>query len=199
MRALLRRSCNISRYGSGTGSLGKMAEPPVSTDGELATALLQLSTQPWAVQEPCYSLLIRLLENIVKKPDEEKFRRINAQNPKIKTVLLDVPGGTETLQAAGFRHPSPPVGDSTGEENFFVLRDGTSMETTEAEVLTRVCAALEAVKKQANEGMLVELRRERDAKIAAAKEEDRVLNENGTFSRGLHKLKKKAGETTGGS
>ena len=67
-----------------------------------ATALAKLASQPWAEQEACYGLLLRLLGNVANNPCETKFRSIKATTAKIRTAVLDVPGGAEAVLAAGF-------------------------------------------------------------------------------------------------
>lgn len=47
-------------------------------------------------------VLIRLLKNVVKEPENAKFRKIRMGNPKIKEAIGDVPGGVELLECIGF-------------------------------------------------------------------------------------------------
>ncbi len=47
--------------------------------------------------------LVDILENIMNKPDEEKFRRIRINSEVLKQRLLDTEGGVESLMACGFR------------------------------------------------------------------------------------------------
>lgn len=47
-------------------------------------------------------VVLRLLRNIVKEPENTKFRKIRMGNPKIKDAIGDVPGGVELFEFMGF-------------------------------------------------------------------------------------------------
>lgn len=47
-------------------------------------------------------VLIRILRNMVKEPENAKFRKIRLGNPKIKEAIGDVSGGVELLESVGF-------------------------------------------------------------------------------------------------
>lgn len=47
-------------------------------------------------------VLIRILRNVVKEPENAKFRKIRMGNPKIKEAITDVAGGVELLECTGF-------------------------------------------------------------------------------------------------
>ncbi|GMN38486.1 hypothetical protein TIFTF001_007717 [Ficus carica] len=47
-------------------------------------------------------VLLKLLSNIVREPENAKFRRIRMGNPKIKEAIVDVTGGVELLEFVGF-------------------------------------------------------------------------------------------------
>lgn len=47
-------------------------------------------------------VVMRLLRNVVKEPDNAKFRKIRLGNPKIKEAIGDVPGAVELLESIGF-------------------------------------------------------------------------------------------------
>ncbi|CAA0841407.1 Plant UBX domain-containing protein 2 [Striga hermonthica] len=47
-------------------------------------------------------VVFRLLKNVVKEPDNAKFRKIRMGNPKIKEAVGDAPGGIELLECVGF-------------------------------------------------------------------------------------------------
>lgn len=47
-------------------------------------------------------VLVRILRNVVKEPENAKFRKIRMGNPKIKEAIADVPGGVELLECVGF-------------------------------------------------------------------------------------------------
>ncbi|KAL3660247.1 hypothetical protein V7S43_014778 [Phytophthora oleae] len=46
--------------------------------------------------------LIKMLANVVKKPQEEKFRKIRLSNATIQSKLVAVPGAVDILREAGF-------------------------------------------------------------------------------------------------
>ncbi|KAL8218697.1 hypothetical protein R6Q57_022070 [Mikania cordata] len=47
-------------------------------------------------------IVLKLLKNIVKEPENVKFRRIRLGNPKIKEAIADVAGGLDLLECVGF-------------------------------------------------------------------------------------------------
>ncbi|KAI3733798.1 hypothetical protein L6452_13254 [Arctium lappa] len=47
-------------------------------------------------------IVLKLLKNIIKEPDNVKFRRIRLGNPKIKEAIADVAGGLDLLECVGF-------------------------------------------------------------------------------------------------
>ncbi|RAL48097.1 hypothetical protein DM860_017888 [Cuscuta australis] len=47
-------------------------------------------------------VMAKLLRNIVKEPENAKFRKIRMGNPKIKEAIADVAGGVELLESVGF-------------------------------------------------------------------------------------------------
>ncbi|ESQ33151.1 hypothetical protein EUTSA_v10004151mg [Eutrema salsugineum] len=61
--------------------------------------VLYLSGKP---TESSIDVLLRLLKNIVKEPENGKFRRVRMSNAKIKEAIGDVAGGVELLELVGF-------------------------------------------------------------------------------------------------
>lgn len=47
-------------------------------------------------------ILLKLLRNIVREPENVKFRKIRMGNPKIKEAIPDIAGGVELLEFIGF-------------------------------------------------------------------------------------------------
>ncbi|PON47768.1 Zinc finger, C2H2 domain containing protein [Trema orientale] len=47
-------------------------------------------------------VLLKLLKNIVREPENAKFRKIRMGNPKIREAIGDVAGGVELLESVGF-------------------------------------------------------------------------------------------------
>merc|ERR1712070_973077 len=63
-------------------------------------------------------LMLRLVQNVISNPSEAKFRRIRAENPKIRSTLLGAGADAEALlQRLGFES----ILD--GGERIFLLRD----------------------------------------------------------------------------
>mmetsp|Transcript_69561 Transcript_69561/g.148793 ORF Transcript_69561/g.148793 Transcript_69561/m.148793 type:complete len:149 (-) Transcript_69561:60-506(-) len=141
-----------------------------STAPALDGALRSLGEQPWPAQEACYGVLLKLLDNVVKSPDEPKFRSIRRGNAAIKAKVLDCPGGAALLMAAGFLE----------EPETYVLPAEAPVEVLEG--------ALDSLRAHAEARRQDNFRVERDAKIAQAKAEEAKLAEMGGFARGRHKI-----------
>jgi hypothetical protein len=63
-------------------------------------------------------LLLRLVQNVISNPSEAKFRRIRAENPKIRSTLFGAGADTASLlQRLGFQSMIE------GGERIFLLRD----------------------------------------------------------------------------
>jgi hypothetical protein len=63
-------------------------------------------------------LLLRLVQNVISNPSEAKFRRIRAENPKIRSTLFVAGADTESLlRRLGFESINE------GGERVFLLRD----------------------------------------------------------------------------
>eukprot|EP00931_Biecheleriopsis_adriatica_P119523 TRINITY_DN94753_c0_g1_i1.p1 TRINITY_DN94753_c0_g1~~TRINITY_DN94753_c0_g1_i1.p1 ORF type:complete len:392 (+),score=87.08 TRINITY_DN94753_c0_g1_i1:117-1292(+) len=148
-----------------------------STTSELPTALGLLAALSWPVQEASYGLLLRLLQNALDNPGEPKFRSVKRTSAALKSKLLDCPGGTEALIAAGFRE----------ESDAFVLAEDIPTDTLRT--------SLQIVQSHAEAKRLEHLRAERDAKIAKAKAEEAELAKFGGFARGIHNLGSKSAST----
>eukprot|EP00930_Biecheleria_cincta_P077622 TRINITY_DN64927_c0_g1_i1.p1 TRINITY_DN64927_c0_g1~~TRINITY_DN64927_c0_g1_i1.p1 ORF type:complete len:176 (-),score=45.25 TRINITY_DN64927_c0_g1_i1:300-794(-) len=157
-----------------------MASPSPAPSGELKEALAQLDTQTWPVQETCYNVLVKLLENVIKNPSEVKFRSVRRENAAIKAKVLDCPGGAAVLVAAGFAE----------DADTYTLSPGASVDHFEAFV--------EHLKVHAKAQHEAHIRAVRDEKIAAAKKEEAILNEMGGFARGRHKLSSGDKDVAGG-
>ncbi|KAK3265435.1 hypothetical protein CYMTET_25879 [Cymbomonas tetramitiformis] len=48
--------------------------------------------------------LVNLLRNVLKYPEQEKFRKLRFSNPQLKAKVVDVRGSVEYLAAAGWQH-----------------------------------------------------------------------------------------------
>jgi len=61
-----------------------------------------LRSLPLEAAADTLALLDKLTRNIVRNPGEEKFRKINLTNPKIKAAIADVPNAVGLLQQMGW-------------------------------------------------------------------------------------------------
>ncbi|KAJ4824617.1 Plant UBX domain-containing protein 2 [Turnera subulata] len=52
--------------------------------------------------EGSVEVVLRLLRNIVKEPENPKFRKVRMGNPKIREAVTEVAGGVELLELVGF-------------------------------------------------------------------------------------------------
>eukprot|EP00927_Polykrikos_kofoidii_P065744 TRINITY_DN6145_c0_g1_i1.p1 TRINITY_DN6145_c0_g1~~TRINITY_DN6145_c0_g1_i1.p1 ORF type:complete len:207 (-),score=47.36 TRINITY_DN6145_c0_g1_i1:71-607(-) len=145
---------------------GSVEAPPEA----VMESLTLLGAQPWAAYETCYGVLNKLLENVVKNPDEPKFRSIRKANAAIKAKVLDCPGGAELLLAAGF----------LDELESYTLPVEVSVDSVQV--------VLNALRPHAVERQHNQIRAVRDEKIAKEKAEEAKLAEMGGFARGRHKL-----------
>jgi hypothetical protein len=116
-------------------------------------SLAEMGTSDWELQEKAYGILLKVLQNILQNPKEEKFRSIKASSAALMKVLC-VPGGEAVLLAAGFAND--------GDKFHLGGEDLSSCST--------VVAAVEA---HANKAKLNELRRQRDAQIDTIKAADK--------------------------
>jgi hypothetical protein len=119
----------------------------------LEASLAEMGTSDWELQEKAYGILLKVLQNILQSPGEEKFRSIKASSAAISKVLC-VPGGEAVLLAAGFANDG---------EKFHLGGSDLSACST-------VVAAVEA---HANKAKMNELRRQRDEQIDSLKAADK--------------------------
>ncbi|CAM0911901.1 unnamed protein product [Alopecurus aequalis] len=52
-----------------------------------------------------FQILLKIIANIVKNPEDEKFRRIRLSNPVFKDKVGSLKGGVEFLELCGFQKP----------------------------------------------------------------------------------------------
>lgn len=77
----------------------------VGSDGDLSRSELEACVGGFLsgkLGDGSIEVFVRLLGNIVKEPENEKFRRIRMSNPKIREAIGDVAGGIELLEFVGF-------------------------------------------------------------------------------------------------
>jgi hypothetical protein len=115
----------------------------------LAASLAEMGKSDWELQEKAYSILLKVLKNILQNPNEEKFRSMKASSAALMKVLC-VPGGEAVLLAAGF------------------VNNGETFSLSGAD-LSACTTAVAAVEEHANKAKMNELRRKRDEQIDAAK------------------------------
>lgn len=70
-------------------------------------------------------IVLKLLKNIVKEPENVKFRKIRLGNPKIKEAIADVAGGLDLLECVGFE-----LKEENGE--MWAVMEDASSEKVEA-------------------------------------------------------------------
>ncbi|KAF2305608.1 hypothetical protein GH714_007005 [Hevea brasiliensis] len=71
-----------------------------SSSGELQASVgMYLSGKPPAGS---VEVALRLFRNVVREPDNAKFRKIRMGNPKIREAISEVTGGVELLECIGF-------------------------------------------------------------------------------------------------
>lgn len=76
------------------GYVSAKLPPPKPTEVEAAIAAIKsLDT---------LEILQKLVYNAAISPKEDKFRRLRLSNEKINTLIVEVPGGIEALQAMGW-------------------------------------------------------------------------------------------------
>ena len=85
---------------------------------------------------PCIETLNKYLENIIKNPGEEKYRKIRIDNKVFKEKVKDVKGVKELLTVAvGFVQVKLPANDGETEEDFYLLSEGLAMESERLEII----------------------------------------------------------------
>lgn len=86
-------------------STAKGAEDPPTSDAESRSELEAcvatfLSGKP---SQGSLDIVLKLLRNIVREPENSKFRKIRLSNPKIKEAIGEAVGGVELLEFVGFK------------------------------------------------------------------------------------------------
>lgn len=118
-------SCLSSEVSSNLG-----VESKAEVKSELETCVsAYVSGKP---SEGSVEVVIKLLKNIVKEPENAKFRKIRMGNPKIKEAIGDVVGGVELLEFVGFELKEDggeiwAVMDVPSEEQLVMLKNVVSL------------------------------------------------------------------------
>jgi thiol-disulfide isomerase/thioredoxin len=87
----------------------KAEPPPAAIDDAVAGAALKRVTElEWEVQEPFFNTGMKVLNNILQNPGEQKFRQLKRTNAALSSKLLNVAenAGTELMKLAGFEATS---------------------------------------------------------------------------------------------
>lgn len=85
-------------------SAGMSKASPFSNNGDREKGELEMLVSSYLSRSKNGSteVMVKLLRNIVKEPENSKFRKIRMGNPKIKEAIADVAGGVELLEYVGF-------------------------------------------------------------------------------------------------
>lgn len=108
----------------------EIGEKGVEVKSELeACVSTYLSGKP---SEGSKEILLKLLRNIVKEPENAKFRKVRMGNPKIKEAIADVAGGVELLEFVGFELKDEggemwAAMDAPSEEGIILLKKAVSL------------------------------------------------------------------------
>eukprot|EP00747_Dinoflagellata_sp_TGD_P028769 gnl/TRDRNA2_/TRDRNA2_133472_c0_seq2.p1 gnl/TRDRNA2_/TRDRNA2_133472_c0~~gnl/TRDRNA2_/TRDRNA2_133472_c0_seq2.p1 ORF type:complete len:227 (-),score=57.21 gnl/TRDRNA2_/TRDRNA2_133472_c0_seq2:78-758(-) len=116
-------------------------------------AVSQLLSNPPTAAKEALLTMIKMSDNIIHKPKEEKFRRLKQSNAALKRKVTDLPGGIACLMALGFTQ-----GEHEGEAAWIApvgldqLVDGKARLAVEADRLLNNDTPLDVAKSQANNG-----------------------------------------------
>lgn len=76
---------------------------------------------------PTLETIVKILTNIVEKPEEPKYRQIRLTNPKIQALLVDTVGAVEFLEACGFKMQLQDTGEDKALEGHLMLPGGADL------------------------------------------------------------------------
>ncbi|MQL74190.1 hypothetical protein Taro_006551, partial [Colocasia esculenta] len=101
-------SCLEANGGGGEVALDDRDVTEIEVRDELSGRVGEfVSSEP---SKESAEVVVRLLRNVVREPDNDKFRRIRMSNPKISQAVGTVKGAVELLECVGFR-----LGEEDGE------------------------------------------------------------------------------------
>lgn len=92
-----------------------------SEKGLTACLIIQSCNKGREKVNNCVATIQKYLDNIIRNPEDEKYRRIKLSNRVFQEKVAPLEGTTEFLEAAGFVKQKLPVNDA--EEEFFILSD----------------------------------------------------------------------------
>ncbi|KAL1327828.1 hypothetical protein HN51_037819 [Arachis hypogaea] len=82
------------------GDVSQLADTGADSNAELEVCVgTYVSGKP---SHGSIDILLKLLKNVVREPENAKFRKIRLANPKIKEAIAEVIGGTELICFLGF-------------------------------------------------------------------------------------------------
>ncbi|XP_050275487.1 plant UBX domain-containing protein 2 isoform X1 [Quercus robur] len=91
---------SVEANGGGGGGGSDLADNGAESRSELECRVgAFVSGKP---SEGSVEVVLKLLRNIVREPENAKFRRIRMSNPKIREAIGEVAGGVELLEFVGF-------------------------------------------------------------------------------------------------
>ena len=101
----------------------------------VAAAMIYTLNEPKKVCA-CVEILNKYLDNIIKHPCEEKYRKIRVNNRVFQDKVKDLKGVKELLtMAIGFVQVELPWNDNEVKEDFYLLSEGLAMETERLEII----------------------------------------------------------------
>lgn len=122
--------------------MGQLAEEP-----EMASALMiQTLNNDKEKVKVCVETLCKYLDNVIKNPTEEKFRKIRMSNKAFTERVSCLEGTEEFLQAAGFEVKMLPFEDH--EERFYVMDEALASDIERLNNVKDVLLAAEPIKPQ---------------------------------------------------
>ena len=68
---------------------------------KIVESLYTEDRQP-GVAKTCFSTISKVIQNILKAPEEEKFRTLNMENAAIQTKITKLSGGIKIMKGLGF-------------------------------------------------------------------------------------------------
>ena len=116
-----------------------------SEPGMVAATMIQTLNEARKAQS-CVEILNKYLDNIIKHPTEEKYRKIRLNNKVFQEKVKGIKGVKELLtMAIGFVQVKLPGNKKDTEEDFYVLSEGLAIETERLEVIKDYLSEAEAL------------------------------------------------------
>ncbi|XP_078701033.1 peptide-N(4)-(N-acetyl-beta-glucosaminyl)asparagine amidase-like isoform X1 [Branchiostoma floridae x Branchiostoma belcheri] len=111
----------------------RVSSEPCCFTTKMATepsAIRLLLTNPSSVFLDCSEILLRYAENIIRNPQEPKFRTIRLENQVVRARLVPVPGALDCLKAMGFTQKEEKLVllPDTPLDNVIKIRDQITVE-----------------------------------------------------------------------